>query len=413
LERYWDWDQIGSLPSITPDEAVNETTRRFQRAIDAMSAPPHRIGVYLSGGLDGRTILGFIDRPAPVTTITFGRPGCRDVVYGAELARRAGSRHHWFPLCDGRWVLEHTDLHLALTEGQHSWMHAHGISTLDAARKVIDVNLSGWDGGTIFGGYVDSYDRDAYVRALRDEQDLTTRVFDDFCQSYTWPGATNEEEEALFAGEGRCHLRGRAFDSLREEFARTIHYAPDRRIDYFYIANHVRRSTQNQIVFARSAIEVRCPFFDYGIIDFVYALPRRIHATPQFYRALLTARAPHLTLVPYEKDDRLPHSNRLVRHSHALVQKVKSRINRHIAPIFPQRPRLYADYEEYVRADLRLWAEGILFDQRTLDRGLFEPSAVRSLWERHLSGRELWTIGKVAPLVSLELVLRSLYDETV
>lgn len=154
-DRYWDWNHIPDNPTITFNEAVEETTRRFQAAVDAMSAPPLRVGVYLSGGLDSRAILGFLREP-PVT-LTFGDPRSRDVVYAAELARRAGSRHRWFPLRDGRWVLEHTDLHFALIEGMHSWMHGHGMSTLDAARRLIDVNLSGWDGGTIMGGSIDFY----------------------------------------------------------------------------------------------------------------------------------------------------------------------------------------------------------------------------------------------------------------
>jgi asparagine synthase (glutamine-hydrolysing) len=145
LERYWDWDAIGHQPAIDFDEAVDECIRLFQRAVDEMARPPRRVGVYLSGGLDGRTILGFLDQQAPpVTTITYGAPGCRDVVYAAELARRAGSRHHWFPLHDGRWILEQAPLHLALTR-MHSWMHAHGMSTLPGPTLIDVIQRLGQD----------------------------------------------------------------------------------------------------------------------------------------------------------------------------------------------------------------------------------------------------------------------------
>jgi asparagine synthase (glutamine-hydrolysing) len=46
-----------------------------------------------------------------------------------------------------------------------------------------------------------------------------------------------------------------------------------------------------------------------------------------------------------------------------------------------------------------------------MERGLFDPAAVRALWDRHVSGKELWTIGKVAPLITIELVLRTLLDD--
>ncbi len=410
IDRYWDWDRIRQQSAIGFNDAVEELVRLFQRAIDAMTATPHRVGVYLSGGLDGRTILGFIPPQRPVMTITYGAAGCRDVVYAREIARRAGRPHRWFPFEDGHWIVEHAPLHLALTEGMHSWMHAHGISTLAAARELIDVNLSGWDGGTIFGGYLASYTDDVDLLRASGERDRASRLFQAFCHDYAWPGLT-DDEYAMLLDRATAPYAGAARQSFDNEFARSVHYPPDRRIDYFYLLQHVRRSSQNQIVFARSSIEVRCPFFDYSVIEFVYALPEHIRRTPALYRSLLTQRAPHLALVPYDKDDLLPHSNRLIRGAHALTHKVKRRIHRHIAPIFPDRPRLYADYEHYLRTDLRAWAEAILFDERTLARGLFQPAAVRALWNRHLTGTELWTIGKIAPLISLELVLRVLHDE--
>lgn len=68
-------------------------------------------------------------------------------------------------------------------------------------------------------------------------------------------------------------------------------------------------------------------------------------------------------------------------------------------------------YEHYLRTDLRAWSEGILFDGRLNERELFDSTAVRALWERHQRGNELWTIGKIAPLISVELVIRALLDE--
>ncbi|MHB1131378.1 MAG: asparagine synthetase B family protein [Chloroflexota bacterium] len=413
LTRYWDWDKIGAAPAITFDDAVEECTRLLQRAIDEMIQGPYRFGVYLSGGLDGRTILGFVDGQVPLTSITYGAPGCRDVVYATELARRAGSRHVWFPFHDGNWVLEYAPLHLALTEGMHSWMHLHGISTQEGARQLIDVNLSGWDGATVFGGYVvnEHLEEDRYYRRAPSETDLLQRQYETFCQHIAWPGLQEAEAATLFSGSGDTSMRWLAFESLRTELMRTAHYPEDRRVEYFYINQHDRRSTQNLVVFMRSALEQRCPFFDYDFLTFMYSLPEHIRSTPALRRAVLTRRMPTLMTVPYEKNDRLYHSNPVIHHSHATWQRLKRRLNRYLSPIFPDRPRLYADYENYLRTDLREWAEGILFDQRTLERGFFDPAAVRSLWQRHLAGKELWTIGKIAPLVTVELVLRSLYDD--
>ncbi|MGQ9675073.1 MAG: asparagine synthase-related protein, partial [Chloroflexota bacterium] len=277
--------------------------------------------------------------------------------------------------------------------------------------KLIDVNLTGWDGGTVLGGTLENYDRDVFYRDAANEVELVQRLYEGFCRKFTWPGLTESEAGTLFSDRSDVALRWAAFDSLRGELARTTRYPPRRRADHFYVAQHVRRSTQNLVVFARSAIEVRCPFFDYDLVAFVYSLPEHIRAAPDFIRCVITRRMPRLATVPYEKDDFLPHSSKLVRCPHATLRRAKNWINRCVLPLFPQRPRLYADYEDYLRTDLREWAEGILFDRRTLERGLFDPAAVRALWDRHLTGQELWTIGKIAPLMTIEMVLRSLHDD--
>jgi asparagine synthase (glutamine-hydrolysing) len=78
--------------------------------------------------------------------------------------------------------------------------------------------------------------------------------------------------------------------------------------------------------------------------------------------------------------------------------------------VFKERSTLYVDYENYLRGELRDWAENMLYDQRTVERGLFNPSFVRTLMNRHMSGAEEWTIGKIAPIMTYEMMLRRLYD---
>ncbi len=410
--RYWDWDAIQPAPPMRFGEAAEETGRLFQRAVDAMIQPPLRVGVYLSGGLDGRTILGCIPPQTPVATVTYGQEGCRDVLYAAQLAQRAGRPHRWFPFAGGRWVEEQSALHLALTEGMHGWMHGHGMSTLDEAAALMDVNLSGWDGGTTLGGRMDEYATDHALRHPPDEAARAARLYAAFCHTLTWPGLTDDEAAALAAPPGRADLPARAHASFDDAVAATAHYPQPYRSDFFYIDQHVLRSTHSMIVFQRAVMEVRCPYFDYALMDFLYSLPETIFAGPRLHRTVLTQRAPALARVPNEKDNRLPHSSSLMRGAHASYHRAQRAAARLAGRPIVDRPRLYADYETYLRTDLRAWAEAILFDERTLARGFFNPSAVRALWERHLRGDELWTIGKIAPLITIELVMRSLLDES-
>ena len=151
VQPYWDFSQIPQLPaSVTFDEAVEEAGRLLKASVNRLTEGDHRIGVYLSGGVDSRIILGLIDKARfPITSITYGQRGCRDAVYAQRIASKVGTQHHYFEFPDGRWVEDFVDLHLELTEGFHSWIHGHGISILDQVRSLIDVNLTGFGGGQI------------------------------------------------------------------------------------------------------------------------------------------------------------------------------------------------------------------------------------------------------------------------
>jgi len=90
-----------------------------------------------------------------------------------------------------------------------------------------------------------------------------------------------------------------------------------------------------------------------------------------------------------------------------LLKEVRQHATQFIAPASARRSSLYADYEGWLRTDLRSWAESILFDQRTLDRGIFSRAALTSLWSRHLGGNELWTVGKLASIITFEMTMRA------
>jgi asparagine synthase (glutamine-hydrolysing) len=402
--RYWDWDQIPDRPTIKFEEAVEETGRLLEAAVKRYSSGTLRPGVFLSGGLDSRVILGMMPplNPPPITA-NFGQKISRDVYYAQQIAAAAGSRHLWFDMPNGQWVLENLDLHLALTEGFHSWIHMHGIQMLPKLREVMDVNLTGWDGGTVMG-HADHINP-IYNQSV-DKWAVIEECFYRFNQSYTWPGLSDVSERLLYTPTFAPQMVGRAFNSLAAEFERywecyRRHYAAE----FFYVDNHCMRLTQHLVNTGRSHIEFRFPFWDYQLIDFMYSLRPELRGHQILYRHIITQRTPKLARIPYDKQEFLP----TVREPLHTVQALSVRARRRLK-LLPERPLLYADYENYLRHELRGWAENILFDKRTQDRGILNLSYVRSLFDRHLAGHEPWTLGKIAPLITFELMMRSLFD---
>jgi asparagine synthase (glutamine-hydrolysing) len=404
--RFWDWDEIRQEPQITADEALDTCSRLFGCAVGARTDAT-RAAILLSGGLDSRAILAFTRDPRRVSTFTYGAPSL-DVDIATRIARKTGSPHECEALADGTWVRTSSDQYLALTDAVQSVIHAHWLATIHRIRGRADVVLTGWGGGTILGGYVDSYERDAQYRALTSEEDLTRAMHEAFCRYLTWPGLTDEEETRLTASDGGQELRGVAFDTFRQEFGQTRHYDPSLRLDAFYMDQHERRKTLYMHVVARGFVEARAPFKDDALVSYFFSMPESLRRSPWLVRAILHRQSPALARIPYEKDGLPPHPSERLRTIYRVVRRAR-RVWRDVRRQ-PPPTHLYADYEEYLRTDLRPWVEELLFRGRSLSSTWFEPAAVRALWERHLSGRELWTIGKIMPIVTIEQVMRRFFD---
>lgn len=402
LSRYWDWDQIAFNPKVTFAEAVEEGGRLLEQAVRVLAADSLRPGIFLSGGLDSRAILGLMppDKSRPVTA-TFGIREARDVYYAEQVARARKTQHYWFDLPDGRWVVDQVPLHFELTEGFQHWVHMHGITMLPKLRGLIDYNLTGWDGGTVMMN--PPFKSFLLMNHAADHAASLSYSYEGFINANTWPGLTESEEAQLFAPKVRKDFIGLAFQSLEDEYRRYEGIPLLYRGEYFYIVNHCFRMTLHMNTVARSHFEVRFPFFDYALIDYVYSLP--LDKRDLLYRHIITQKMPDLAMIPSDKRENLPTTNRLAHNLHALSVRARRRLK-----LYPERATLYADYENYLRHDLRQWAESILCDARTEGRGLFDQAFVRSLFERHMRNYEEWTIGKIAPLITLEMVLRRFFD---
>jgi asparagine synthase (glutamine-hydrolysing) len=402
IQRYWDWDQIPYRPELTFDEAVEEAGCLLQQAVVTRSEGI-RPGVFLSGGLDSRSLLGFLPHheTKPIS-ITYGNHDSRDVVYAQHIAKTVGSNHHWFDIPNGQWILDNIDLHLKLTEGFHSWIHMHGINVINALRPLMDCNLSGWDGGTVMGH--PDHINPIYNYPV-DEWTVGLHTYQQFTQAYTWPGLTDAEEKFLITTDFARQATGSALESLLYEFSRFWQFRKEYAGEYFYLVNHCCRFTFHMNTIVRSTVEARFPFWDYDLLDFIYSLPPILRRDQLLFRTIITQRLPRLALIPYDKQEYLPSINPLINNVHKMTVRGLKKLK-----LFPDRTSLYVDYENYLRNDVREWAEDILFDRRTAQRGIFDIEFVRSLMNRHLAGKENWVLGKIAHLITFELVMRKYFD---
>jgi asparagine synthase (glutamine-hydrolysing) len=404
VSHYWDFGQIPPWSAgITFDDAVSETCRLLRRAVEARLQGQYRLGVYLSGGLDSRTLLGMAARVrSPLVSLTYGVPDCRDAYYAEKIARRAGSLHHFFPLTHGRWVRDAADLYLDITEGFVTWTHSHAAPTLRPGRELMDVNLTGFFGDQVLGAR--ALEHSPAVIGATDELEFAARMYDQFVHHYSWPNITDGEERLLFSESFYPLVRDRAFNSLVETLNTMNGHEPAHKIDYLTTVYQGIRLTNMTLVYQRAFFEARYPFCDYDLVDWVYAMPPHYRLHDRLYMEVINREIPELTWIPRDTDERLLTRHQTIREAHALWQKVQRRIT-------GRRLRtIHEDPEGWLRRDLREWAEDLLLSSRTLERGFYNPAFLHSLFERHMSGREVHTIGKIAPIMTYEMMLRRFYD---
>lgn len=407
IAPYWSLDEIPTLDSITYGEYARESGRLYREAMGVLAAGPQRVGAYLSGGVDSRIIAACLAQDRPhFPTISYGHRNSADVILAKRIATLLGTDHHYCEFNDGRWVLDHLDLHLELTEGHHSWIHSHGISTLKDARSHLDVNVTGWGTGNILGN---SW-RSPLLNNAVDEWAFLCRFYEFYTQQHTWPGLTEAEERALYAPQVSGQMVGLAFESFQAEVARMANHPFVKRVDYFCVAHHLRRLTQNFVIFNSSHFENRFPAHDYRLFEFLFSYPQVWQFDKQLQQDIVEQINPRLALIPLAQDHLLHTRRRGRRMAHHVVTRVKQRVNRHLAPVFWFPQSLYADYENWLRHELRDWATELLLDGRLADRGIFRPEFVASLLNRHFSGQELHTIGKIAPLMTFEMMMRRFFD---
>lgn len=403
VHRYWDFSRIREI-KIGFDEAVETAGRLLLTGIETMTRGPERLGVYLSGGLDSRTIAGIVrNLGRPIATITYGEPGCRDELLARRIAKRIGSDHHYFPFHNGQWVEDNAQFHVEITEGYHGWNHSHGISTLPAVRELIDVNLTGWNGGELLHPRSTIEPWCLHPQSL---DSLSARIFHLMTTTWQWPGLIEPEAMAGLDRSWSKEASGQLFDSLKDEVRTLENTRPEMRAYFFILEQLSRRWTFNIVTMLRSHFEVRSPFLDYDLVDFVASLPREHFLERRLHRGIISRFAPEVSLIPDSHDLTLPTLTGWVRKTHALTVRAKFRFNKHIRAWFGEPPELYADYENYLRTDLRDWADAVLNDSQLESLGLVNIDYVRSLLERHYADYDQWTLGKIAPFITLELMLR-------
>ena len=403
IKQYWDI-RFNEEKEHSEEYYVEKLSKLWLKAVERRLQGDHRIVVPLSGGLDSRAIVGAIDKINKKHllegTYTFGKPSCDDVRFARLVSNKLGIKHYFYELKPD-YLVYHAEKAVYLTDGMFNCIHAHGISSLEDVRKYSNVALSGFLGDVLLGG-----------RGLWDLTNLDADI--DQYKCFGSPPYLDILEN-LFSRQYYSQVKGYLQSSLKDIENDSIK-DQYKKLEYFNTKQRQRRLINYGQIMRRSKVEVRYPFCDNDLVDFVYTIPLKLRRNYNLYIKFYKKIFPELARIACQRTGCPIAAGKFHLRVHEFMQKIKRFINRKLKkfgfdPIF-EDTKNYADYDKWMRENrnLRNYIYKILLDERTLSRHYFNGEYIKEILELHMSGKKNY-YELIGLLLTFELWHRMFVDE--
>lgn len=280
-----------AAPRATPTpEYAEGFGATLRRAVGARMSTAERVGIPLSGGLDSRALL-LSTQPSsrPAITYTFGRDGSYDVVYARQLARVANVRHRQYRYEAG-YLGRALPAVVWSTEGLSAFAEATFTSVAfhDRIREDADVLLYGHCGDSLTGAHLPI---SAVLRRSR------ARLIERLLRQY------NRVAEAPLRRVFNPEFYRRHVRDLPAAMEATFAEIEGERIadvlDVWDMENRQRRGTFSSNAVDRSRFEVRAPFLDNDVVDYLRRAPLSLRLLQLGYKQMLGRLSPEAADVPW------------------------------------------------------------------------------------------------------------------
>jgi len=424
ITQYWDltFPEAGHTHSRSEADLAEEIRERFRRSVEAQMVSDVPIGAFLSAGLDSSSIVAMMrratERPVRTYTITFpnkyrvGETTLDDPEVATRLARDLG--------CDNQRIVVEPDMtellprlvwHMDEPTADPAIIAAYLVCR--EARKQATVLLSGVGGDELFAGYrkyAAHYWAQAYAHvprparhafeaavaslpslrgtALKGRIRLAKKMarsaalepVERFIANCTY--LDHDQKSALYAAD---FAEANASNAAREHhsaFERMQH--ADFLHQMLYLDTKIFMTTlnltYNDKMSMASSVEVRVPFLDRELAEFVaWNVPPKLKLKG-------TVRPSTKYIFREAMRDILPRE---------VLQQPKAGF---AAPV---------DY--WLAHDLKEMVDDLLSTARLKGRGLFKPQAVRRFVEEQRRGRHDWSV-QLWQFLTLELWMQTFLD---
>ena len=417
IERWWEPPPAGTT-RCADEEILPRLRGLLEESVELHQISDVPLGAFLSGGMDSSAIVGLMSRRAdePVRTYSVGfddgPQGCDERRYARAAAQSFSTRHLEFVIKGSKVAEELPRIVRHLDQPGFDGVNAYLVSQA-AKQDGVTVALSGLGADELFGGY-DSFRliprwwrlsatwgklplaaRKTLVASasqmLRFGPNMSLERIEKLrrlqwvespmglyalARLLTWP----EEKKTLYSPQLQAHFRERKADE--DIFAVLVSLVrsgerPWRILSELEMQVYMEWRTlrDTDVMSMAHSLEVRVPFVDHHVVEFVCGLPSG-----------------------WEK--KWGHPKRLLKASLRDVIPPEISARRKQGFVLPMA--------KWMKEDLREIMEDALSEESLRRRGIFSPKEVRRLYTRFKEGKSAYPL--IWFLTVLELWLREMLD---
>lgn len=384
-KEYWSiQDYIGGGKTNKPlDELIKEHQQLLDSAINRRVSQSKTLCVSLSGGLDSRTIVAFLDRHGQknVKTTTFGVSHCLDEKYAKEVARSLDLPNTFHRL-DPAKIKESFEEVVYLMDGMLSVKHIHDYPFLPEKYQDWDTHFTGFLGDPIHGQRLfPSNPLDPDVSKAKSERELLKRLVRKHSQ-YGLKGCRLLNEK-----DGQEKI----LHAVKSVMEKSQLSDPIQISDYFDIYQRQRRFIAQIFQLAGKIFDYKMPFTDKPLVEFCLLLPISYRKKQKLARISFMDAFPELAQIPWQKTHTHLKTSQMREKMSESVYYFQYALKRFVEIVSRGRnsyrpPHIYDPYDEWSRKEFKHQIESTLLDETTLSRDLYNTEEIRRVVSQHMCG---------------------------
>jgi len=427
--KYWDFEFREEYDAnLTEEYYLNTLAILFRKSMERRTRSKHHYGVFLSGGLDSRMVIGAFDRKCyPVSTFTFGIKGSDEVKIAQKISDELRTSHTSVELKDD-YLVRFAEEGIYQTDGMLDCVNFHWISFLEAVRKEADIMFHGLGLDLLLSNVLTRATFATFagsgsgILVERQITEANESVYADLLFRYLNQVIPESVMPAFFSKDYYKLIKKYPHQSLESYLSQMKEKDPIKKANSVWLRMFGRYYLSR--VFLRNYCEDRVPSLDNDFFDFVLRVPTRLIAKNSFSRyqelgfKLMGKLSPTLAKIPYQRTGVAPTMPMLAHRIGFLLKggykfmarKLKTKTRGFIS--LPDKIG-YPDYGQWIRENknMRTYFESILLDKRTLERGYFNASFIAQMVSDHMKGTKNWGT-QLCALLTFELWHRLFFDES-